>query len=216
MSASPSEGITASPTQSHPPDPPDLRRFVHESSRRSSLGVDRSPTVPNGLSTRLTRIEFLGFEGSDLRGWIQRCEQYFDLDGTSAERKVKLASLYMTGKASKRYFSYMDNRFGNFPSWPKYVLAVASRFGDVYDDPLAELVSVKQAGESTMVYLEKFENALARVSLLDAHSLSIFLSNMDPHLAMQAHKFEVKTVSAAARIAKVHENELLHTPKLKD
>lgn len=184
MSASPSEGVTTSPLYSRPPDPPDIHRSGQESYGRPINEVDRSSALSNGLSTRLRKIEFPSFDGSDLRGWIQRCEQFFALDGTLSEHKVRLASLYMKGKGSQWHYTFISNSFGHFPSWSEYIIKVASRFGELYDDPLSELVSLKQAGEPTVVYLEKFENALTRLSLPEAHALSIFFSNMDPHLVL--------------------------------
>lgn len=44
------------------------------------------------------------------------------------------------------------------------------------------------------------------------HALDIFLKNMSPPLAFYGRRFNVTTVVEAARIAKLHESSLQHTP----
>ncbi|GKA28810.1 hypothetical protein Tco_0715055 [Tanacetum coccineum] len=62
---------------------------------------------------RMTRIEFLRFNGDDVRDWVFRCEQYFILDGIPDEQKNV----------------YKD--------------AIIQRFGTVFDDPMSKLKNVK-------------------------------------------------------------------------
>lgn len=57
------------------------------------------PAFHGGLATRIGRVEFPKFNGSDLREWICTCEQFSTLDSTAADRKVALASLHLEGKA---------------------------------------------------------------------------------------------------------------------
>ncbi|KAF3557110.1 hypothetical protein F2Q69_00010824 [Brassica cretica] len=75
------------------------------------------------------------------------------------------------------------------------------RFSELFDDPLSELVSLKQGSDSIDVYLEKLDSAMTRITLAPEHALSIFLTNMNQHLALHVRQFNVTTVPAAARIA---------------
>ncbi|CDY38978.1 BnaC07g18420D [Brassica napus] len=84
------------------------------------------------------------FNGSVLREWIYHCEQLFSIDSTLPELKVHIASLHMTCKALQWHHSYIANHYNIFPLWPEYVAAVLARIGELYDDPLSELVSLKQ------------------------------------------------------------------------
>lgn len=83
-------------------------------------------------------------------------------------------------------------------------MVVSTRFGELYDDLLSELISLKQDNDLVEVNLEMFENAMNRLTLPEAHALCIFLSNMSPHLVMNTRKFEVNTIIAVARTAKLH------------
>lgn len=99
-----------------------------------------------------------------------------------------------------------------FPLWPEYVAAISESFSELYDDLLSKLVSLKKGNDSIDVYLENFDCASTRITLAPGHTLSIFLTNMNPHPALHVRQFNATTVPAAARIAKLHELSLLHTP----
>ncbi|KAF3595908.1 hypothetical protein DY000_02024583 [Brassica cretica] len=103
------------------------------------------------------------FNGSVLREWIYHCEQLFSIDSTLPELK------------------------NIFPLWPEYVAAVLARIGELYDDPLSELVSLKQGNDTIEIYLEKLYCAANRITLALGHALK------------------------AARIAKLHELSIQHT-----
>lgn len=195
-------------------DPPDRHNPEHSTSKSTHVNRDNNnnPPLPNGLSARLTKIGFPMFDGSELREWIYRCEQFFSIDSTPPELKVRLASLHMTGKALPWHHSYLANRYNIFPLWPEYVAAASYRFSELYDDPLSELVSLKQVNESVDEYLEKFDSAMTRITLAPAHALSIFLTNIHQHLAFHVRQFKVNSVPETAKIAKLHELSLSHTP----
>lgn len=106
----------------------------------------------------------------------------------------------------------MSTQYGLFPSWTDYIIEISARFSELFDDPLAELVALKQDSDSVVTYLDKFEVARMRLVLPETHALSIFLANMNPHLSLHTRQFEVTTVSGAAKIASLHESSLSHTP----
>ncbi|CAM8880125.1 unnamed protein product [Rhodiola kirilowii] len=197
---------TPPPAQPNPTDPGQL------STLRKPAGP-HPPLLPGGLATRLSKIEFPKFDGSMLTEWIYRCEQFFLLDSTPPELKVRLASLHLDGKALQWHHNFMSTRFDQFPSWPEYIVALSTRFGKLFDDPLADLVSLKQGNDSVEEYLDNFECALTRLSLPSSHALSIFLTNLHPHLALHVRQFNVGTIAEAARIARLHESSLQLTPQ---
>ncbi|KAL8153775.1 hypothetical protein V2J09_011535 [Rumex salicifolius] len=132
------------------PKPPDIQTSAVPQLAATSK---KSPFIPGGLATRLSKIEFPKFDGTMLR-----------------------------------------------------------RFGRLFDDPLADLVSIKQGSDSVEDYLDKFECALTRLQLPMNHALSIFLTNLHPHLALHARQFSPATMSDAARIARLHESAIQQTP----
>ena len=51
------------------------------------------------FSTRQSKVDFPHFNGDDLNGWLYRCQQFFEVDGTPEEAKVKLAAINLEGRA---------------------------------------------------------------------------------------------------------------------
>nr|GEX23289.1 hypothetical protein [Tanacetum cinerariifolium] len=63
-----------------------------ETGRRNSEGTSRG-VQPQ--FTRMTKIEFSKFGGEDVRGWLYKCEQFFEIDHVSDPHKVQLASIHL-------------------------------------------------------------------------------------------------------------------------
>lgn len=57
---------------------------------RTSTGMD----YYSDRITRQTKIEFPTFDGNRVQDWLFRSERFFELDGTPAELKVSMASVY--------------------------------------------------------------------------------------------------------------------------
>lgn len=66
----------------------------------------------------------------------------------------------MEGRALQWQYTYMCNCFHQFPTWPKYVINISSRFGRLFDDSMSDLVGLKQASDSVDDYLDKVKCAL--------------------------------------------------------
>ncbi|KAF2564488.1 hypothetical protein F2Q70_00018598 [Brassica cretica] len=190
-------------------DPPDLNGYP----RRGDLTDYHQQGNYGRLTSRLSKIIFPAFDGTELRDWLSKCEQFFDIDGTPTELKVRLAAMHLTGKATKWHHNYMSTRYGLFPSWTEYIVEISARFSKLFDDPLAELVALKQGSDSVITFLDKFETARMRLVLPEAHALSIFLANMNPHLSLHTRQFEVTSIASAAKIASLHESSLSHIPQ---
>ncbi|OIT05665.1 hypothetical protein A4A49_61683, partial [Nicotiana attenuata] len=124
--------------------------------------------------TRKRQIEFLKFDGTELRDWVSKSEQYFDVDNTSENSKVKLASLHLEGKALQWHQGYMKNRITReWPTWGEYVRALFGRFGTVlYDDPMGDLKDLKQIS-SMQDYVDIFDELLTRVELSEEYIVSM-------------------------------------------
>ncbi|KAF3495937.1 hypothetical protein DY000_02056684 [Brassica cretica] len=135
------------------------------------------------------------------------------MDPTSAESNRPPEPPDLHRKALQWHINYLAEQFRIFPSWTDYNIALSSRFNGLFDDPMADLVALKQGTDSVEEYLEKFENTRTRLSLPEAHALSIFLTNMNPHLSLHVREFNPTSMSAAARIASLHESSLAATPQ---
>ena len=74
--------------------PPKINPFI-------DLGSDDSGTTntPYHLSTRFSKVEFPRFDGTDLEGWLFKCDRFFQIDYTPLNAKVKLVVIHMEGRA---------------------------------------------------------------------------------------------------------------------
>lgn len=131
------------------------------------------------IQPQLTRLEFPKFNGERLHEWVGRCIQFFELDCTPENTKVKIASLHMEDRALQWHQNFMKGRLsGEFPVWGEYVSALNSKFGsELHYDPMKELKDLRQLG-SVQTYLDKFDELLNKVSLSTEHTLSLFLDGL--------------------------------------
>ncbi|XP_010248413.1 PREDICTED: uncharacterized protein LOC104591303 [Nelumbo nucifera] len=63
-------------------------------------------------------------------------------------------------------------------NWEDYAKAIASRFGPAFDDPMSELMSLKQLG-FVVEYMEQFENILTRVELTEEYKVNCFITELE-------------------------------------
>ncbi|KAH0686315.1 hypothetical protein KY289_017070 [Solanum tuberosum] len=49
--------------------------------------------------SRWSRMEFLRFNGEDIRSWLFKIDQFFSMEGVPAEEKVGVAALQLEGEA---------------------------------------------------------------------------------------------------------------------
>ena len=67
------------------------------------------------------------------------------------------------------------------------------RFGEVCDDPMAELMQLRQKG-SIVEYHEAFEAIVARLDLIEEHRLSCFLGGLKQEVQMLVQMFQPNSV----------------------
>lgn len=117
---------------------------------------------------------------------------------------MRLASIHLEGVALQWHVNYMRSKFNLYPPWTEYVMEVTQRFGEVFEDPLAALIQVKQT-EDMQECIDAFELALTQVSLFPEQSLSIFLAGLENTTQMHVRMFHPTSVAHAGRLAKFHE-----------
>ncbi|KAG7542026.1 hypothetical protein ISN45_Aa07g020560 [Arabidopsis thaliana x Arabidopsis arenosa] len=117
---------------SRPPDPP----YSASGDLTSYSQAPQPPDPPdfNRFGQKLSKFEFPKFDGTLVREWFRRCDEYFSLHKTPPEMRVRVASSHMIGKALQWHTDYIRNDFGIFPPWLDYIMAISAKFGD--DDAL--------------------------------------------------------------------------------
>lgn len=156
------------------------------------------------IPTKCSTIEFLHFYGDNLRGWIYRCDQFFEVDETPPHTKVKIASVHLDGKALLWHQAYMKGRITReVPMWEEYVRAMSARFGTrEYEDPMTEMVSLRQT-HSVQQYLDRFDELHNALDLPDQYAMSCFLAGLKQEISGLVRMFKPQTLQDAVSLAKL-------------
>ena len=68
------------------------------------------------------KVEFPVFDGTDPRGWVKKCTQYFSLCRIIGEQKVDLAALHLKGPVKVWFNSYILGRSNVI--WEEFIVDV--------------------------------------------------------------------------------------------
>jgi hypothetical protein len=90
--------------------------------------------------TRLARIDFPRLNGENINQWMYQCENYFLIDATPDDVKVRFVIVHLEGKALEWHTAISKNLVNQQLSWEEYEKMLHDRFGDACDDPMAELM----------------------------------------------------------------------------
>ncbi|KAK8951688.1 hypothetical protein KSP39_PZI004152 [Platanthera zijinensis] len=164
------------------------------------------------FGTRFSRLDFPRFSGDEVLDWIYRCEQFFDLDGTTEDQKVRVASAHVEGKALYWHQAYMKARITRqWPHWEEYGKAIADRFGSLLiDDPMSDLKNLRQTG-SVQAYVDAFDVLLHRVDISEDYAISLFLPGLKDEIEFAVRMFHPKSLREVCSLARLQEHQLAAT-----
>jgi len=179
----------------------------HQDDRRLQFD-DQQDLQPGDrlLTTRALRLDFPRFDGSNPAGWTYKVNQFFDYYQTPLHQRLRMASFHMEGEALIWFQDAEES--GQFPTWDAFVHALLTRFGPAYDDPMEELMRLRQTS-SVAEYTTQFEalsNRLRGVS--DRNRLSCFLSGLKDDIRLPVRMLHPTSLIAAFGLAKLQEEYL--------
>ena len=79
------------------------------------------------------------------------------------------------------------------------------QFGEVAEDPMVDLMKLRQKGSVTD-YHEEFDCLVARVELSEEHKLSCFLGGLKQEVQMMVQMFQPSFVNKAFPLARMYES----------
>ncbi|KAJ7962626.1 Retrotransposon gag protein [Quillaja saponaria] len=62
------------------------------------------------------QVEFPKFDGEDLRNWVFRSQEFFEVDQTLEEMKVRVAAMHFGDRAFEWYQGFLEERGMHRPS----------------------------------------------------------------------------------------------------
>ncbi|GJY42186.1 retrotransposon-related protein [Tanacetum coccineum] len=175
----------------------------------TTLGLQQNQVLNNGNGrqanqfSRLAKVEFPKFQGDDVRGWAFKCDQFFLIDNTPAEEKVKIVSVHLSDKALLWHRQFISNN-GDNVGWEVYKAAIIQRFGSVFEDPMAALKNAKYE-KNAKEYQDVFDTLLCRVTISQEHAISLYLGGLPTELEMSVRMFKPATLADAYSLTNLQE-----------
>ncbi|GJY14993.1 retrotransposable element Tf2 [Tanacetum coccineum] len=121
---------------------------------------------------RSAKVEFPKFQRDDVRGWVFKCDQFFIIDNTPNDEKVKIVSVHLSDKAllwHRQYLTVIRENVG----WEVYKNAIIQRFGSIFEDPMYALKNVKYE-KNAREYQDLFNTLLCRVTISQEHVINAY------------------------------------------
>ncbi|GJR88840.1 putative nucleotidyltransferase, ribonuclease H [Tanacetum coccineum] len=145
------------------------------SQRRETEGQTSQNIGHNGGAYgRLTKVEFLKFDGEEVVSWLYRVNNFFEMDHiVENEQKIRLVSMHLFGKALNWHKHFMS-KFGEVMTW------------EVYQDSFKELlnkVDIKDAYAVSLFIRGLKEEIAYAVRMFKPISLSDAFCSAKPHEA---------------------------------
>ena len=162
------------PPQNKPPPPPYQPhntqphiQTTHTENRQEKLPTTTQTNYVMQLQNqhravaRGPKLTFPEFAGEDTDGWIRKAEKYFELVGVPTEDRVKIAVLYITGKAEFWWRGTGCN--ANTLPWHHFCRMVTDRFNLVSEyEVIGQFHNLKQVG-TVVDYVDRFEEMVTMV-----------------------------------------------------
>ena len=117
-------------------------------------------------------------------------------------QRVKLAAIHLEGRALLWHQNYVKGK--GVISWAQYVQDITYRFGELYDDPMADLKALKQTG-TIQEYHDSFDSLASRLNLSQEHLLSCYLGGLDEETQLAVRMSIPTTIQQAHYLAKLQE-----------
>ncbi|XP_074313878.1 uncharacterized protein LOC141649077 [Silene latifolia] len=172
-----------------------------------SLNPGRNLGGPNTM-VRSPTIKFPTFNGDEVDDWLFKCTQFFSVTDVDSTTKVTYAAIHLESKALSWHQAFTKNRKKEGPlGWEEYQEAVKARFGDTHEDPMSELLGLKQKS-SVQSYHDVFDVLISKLELQPDYALSCFLTGLDEKIALMVRMLKPKTIAEAYGLAKLQETAL--------
>lgn len=152
------------------------------------------PSTYAGM-TRLAKVDFPRFNGENVKEWLFKVEEFFGIDNTPVELRVRLASIHFDQMDAAWHQSLAQSEQDAYviEDWNQYKVLLKERFEDVLDDPIAVLKRLQEtAGISD--YHPKFELIRTRVKMSERYLVSAYLAGLNTDTQMRIRMFQLKSV----------------------
>ncbi|XP_024196010.1 uncharacterized protein LOC112199194 [Rosa chinensis] len=158
------------------------------------------PTLP---TMKQMLLEFSSFGGGDPVEWLNKAEQYFEFYQIPEERKLSIATMHLTDKASDRWYMFRHE----FPhTWQGLADLLMREFSSYNrSEYQAALARMSQTG-SVEHYKEQFTKLSRRAPRFPPEVLlSCFIGGLKEDIRVDVQAQKPRTLYEACELARVYE-----------
>ncbi|XP_063938080.1 uncharacterized protein LOC135147942 [Daucus carota subsp. sativus] len=175
---------------------------IHPNSNPQNIGFIPSITTPY----KTPKLDFPKFDGKDPRGWLNKCEKFFQLNPTTDLRsRVLCAALHMENDADIWYRT-VEREKSNL-LWPEFCNLVCQRFSKVgYENLVGQFNKLTQKGrvEEYITQFDELRNYVMAEEGFHRESYYIdnFISGLKDDIAQHLYNQKPKTMQEARDLAR--------------
>lgn len=154
------------------------------------------------------RLE-IPFTRDDPIGWLQQCENFFDMSGTPFEQWVNIATGHFCGRANV----WLQNICipWQMINWQQFCQMIADRFTQANANEAVEMLKNIQLTASVQSYIDKFEECVQLVKrdhpyLQEPFLMSCFIGGLRAYIKHDVSGQRPRGMLEAYWYAKVYEN----------
>ena len=194
------------------------QHFASGSRTAPRQGLDTTGTLqlrnngrdPEGPSPFKLRLEQPQFNGEDPHTWVFKAEEYFDYYQVPADRRLRLASLMMTGDAASWYQYQKNNNL--LHTWHHFVEEIKERFDSDYRKDFFGVLSKMCQTTTVADFRTNFERVLNRVTnATEEQLIAIWTAGLKPPLNRELELRKPLTLQQAFSLSQILETSMTDT-----
>nr|XP_009760314.1 PREDICTED: uncharacterized protein LOC104212668 [Nicotiana sylvestris] len=175
------------------------------------LGQEIRQHRPPTVQAPAPKWELPYFEGHEPKGWIRKCERYFNLYRTPDNLKVEVTALYLNGLADIWYDSLVLSK--GEVSWTEFKEELLIRFGEELMGDIVEEFNKLSQTRTVDEFLGKFEELKAQMlirnlNLDESHFISSFIGALKKEIRFGVKLFKPTTLRFAMEQTRLQEKAI--------
>lgn len=154
--------------------------------------------------TRYGRIDFPKFSGTNVEGWVYKCNHFFVMDRTPSHMRLRVAVVNLEDRALEWHQAYMQAREATVDdlSWEDYVSSIVTRFSTTaMEDAMEDLKLLQQTGELPE-YNNEFDRLLNKVNIPEPYAISLYVGGLKAEIRCMVKLFKPTTLRDAYALSK--------------
>ncbi|WVZ00999.1 hypothetical protein V8G54_027068 [Vigna mungo] len=196
----------------HAAEMQELCNAIEDLKENMAHGGANSRILPGPFQVRNVKLDFPGFDGSDVLQWIFIAEQFFDYYDTPDEHRLTITAIHFEKEVVSWY--QMMQRNNPIVSWNTLVCLLELEFGpSPFESPRSTLFKLTQSTSVNEYYMH-FTTLANRIYGVSSEALlDFFISGLKPDLRREVIAQAPNTILKAISLTRLFEEKDTFKPK---